>query len=100
MSLALEHFVPEKTILFDESIRFHPELTFGEKVFLAEIQSLTADGKSVNFSSRRLAEIFNVSHQTIVNWVKRLNTLGLIKVDLDFDSPYTYKKAVIKGVKK
>ena len=97
MSLALECYVPEKTILFDESIRFHPELTFGEKVFLAEIQSITADGKSVNFSSRRLAEIFGVYHQTIVNWVRRLSHMGLIKVDCDFDSPYN--KIVIKGTK-
>lgn len=91
-------YIPEKTILFHESIRFHPELSFGEKVFLAEIESMTSEGKSLSYSSRKLAEVFHVSHQTIVNWVKKLHAMGLLSVDCDFESPYN--KIVIKGVNK
>lgn len=98
MSQALKEYIPEKTIPFTESIRFHPELSFGEKVFLAEIESMTSNGKSLSFSSRKLAELFSVSHQTIVNWVRKLKHLGLLEIDCDFDSPYN--KIVIKGVNK
>lgn len=98
MAVALKEYVPEKTILFTEEIRFHPELSFGEKVFLAELQSITANGNTLPFSSRKLGEIFKVSNQTIINWVRKLQNLGLIEVDCDFDSPYN--KIVIKSIDK
>jgi len=95
MSVILQEFTPEKTILFTEKVRFHPELTFGEKVFLAEVQSMTSQGKYLSFSSRKLGKIFNVSNQTIINWVRKLNKMGLLEIDCDFDSPYN--KIVIKS---
>lgn len=78
-------YKPEKTILFPQEIRFHPELTFGEKVFLAEIKSMTKDGKGrYPFSCKNLSMLFGVSHQTIANWVKKLVKMGLVDIAMDY----------------
>lgn len=88
MKVVIDKFKAKKTIPFLKEIRFHPDLNFGEMVFLAEIHSLTSGGKSVMFSSRKLAEIFNVSHQTILNWVRKLQKLDLLEIDCDFQIPH------------
>jgi len=98
MTRSLQEYVPKKTIPFSVEIRFHPDLSYGEKIFLTEIQSMTENGEAYCFSSRKLAQLFDVSHQTIINWVKNLTKMGLLKVDCNFDSPYN--KIVIKGVNK
>ncbi len=86
MSQALKEYQPEVTILMHKDIRFHPDLTFGEKMFFAEMLSMTKKNKKGNcpFSSRKLSEFFGVSHQTILNWVKKLIDLELLEVGIDY----------------
>lgn len=79
---------PETNISLHKDIRFHPHLTFGEKMFLAEIQSLIQNNEKHRFpfSSRKLSEIFGVSHQTILNWIRKLVALELIEVGVDYNN--------------
>lgn len=88
MQNTLDLFKPETNILFHKDIRFHPSLTFGEKMFLAEIQSLSQKNskKVFPFSSRRLSEFFGVSHQTILNWIRKLVELDLLEVGVDYNN--------------
>lgn len=80
MSNALQNFCPKTEISFHKDIRFHPDLTFGEKMFYAEVKSM----KYCPFSSRKLSQFFGVSHQTILNWVKKLTNLDLLEVGTDY----------------
>lgn len=77
---------PETNILVHKDIRFHPELTFGEKMFFAEIQSLAQQNekKRFPFSARKLSTLFGVSHQTIQNWINKLVDLDLLEVGIDY----------------
>lgn len=88
MQNALDLYQPETNIQFHKDIRFHPSLTFGEKMFLAEITSLSQKNKKKNFpfSSRKLSEFFGVSHQTILNWIRKLVELELIEVGVDYNN--------------
>lgn len=86
MSNALQEYQAETNIPMHVDIRFHPDLTYGEKMFYAEIQSMSKKNKKENlpFSSRKLSEFFGVSHQTILNWVKKLQELDLIEIGVDY----------------
>lgn len=84
-SVALEYF-PETEINIHKTIRFHPELSHGEKLFYAEIDSMSRD-KHCPFSSRKMSEYFGVSHQTILNWVKKLMDLDLVEIKVDYKEP-------------
>jgi len=84
MSKSKTSYNPSEAILFKKEVRFHPNLTFGERVFLAEVQSLTKDGQKYPFSCKNLGEVFGVSHQTISNWVKKLVRMGLVDVAVDY----------------
>jgi hypothetical protein len=83
MPVSLKSYKPETNIELHKDIRFHPDLNAGEKMFYAEIQSMSRE-KSCPFSSRKLMGIFGVSHQTILNWVKKLIDLDLIEVGIDY----------------
>ena len=95
MSAVLNDYIPQENIMFSHKLRFNPELTFGEKVFLAEIQSMSQLGNPPELSSRRLSEMFGVSHQTIINWVKKLINMGLLEVESNNTDPY--KKPTLKS---
>jgi len=82
-STALKEFSPETEINIHKNIRFHPQLSHGEKLFYAEIDSMSRD-KRCSFSARRMSQIFHVSHQTIINWVKKLIDLDMIEIRVDF----------------
>lgn len=87
---SLREYQPEKAIIFTDTVRFNKDLSWGERVFPAEMQAITKNGKCP-FSSREMKEIFGVSHQTILNWVKRLSALGLIEVGVDYaNAPNKY----------
>ncbi len=83
---AIEHFQPEANIILHKDLRFHPELTFGEKMFLAEIQSILSkqDTRKIHYSLRDLSDFFGVSHQTIKNWIRKLVSLELLAIGVDF----------------
>lgn len=83
MSHALQEYATETHIQLHKDIRFHPDLTAGEKMFYAEIQSMSKNSKCP-YSSRKMSEFFGVSHQTILNWVKKLVDLDLLEVAMDF----------------
>jgi DNA-binding MarR family transcriptional regulator len=80
MSQALQEYEVHTNIPLHKDIRFHADLTYGEKMFYAEIQSMS----KCPFSSRKLGEFFGVSHQTILNWVKKLVDLDLLEVGVDY----------------
>lgn len=84
MSNVLNEYVPSETIQFPSQIRFHSNLNFGEKVFLAEIQDMSARGNPPVLSSRALSKMFGVSHQTILNWVNKLTSMGFLEVECKF----------------
>ncbi len=88
MTNAVQEYHSETNIILHKDIRFHPDLTFGEKMFYAEIESLSQqnDKKICPYSSRKLSEFFHVSHQTILNWIKKLTELDLMEVGVDFNS--------------
>jgi len=88
MSQALQEYKPETNILFHKDIRFHPDLSFGEKMFYAEIKSLSEknEQKRCHYSSRKLSEFFSVSHQTILTWIRKLVELDLLEVGIDFNN--------------
>lgn len=83
---AVQEYTPETEINIHKAIRFHPELSYGEKLFYAEIDSMCKD-KHCPFSSRKMSEIFGVSHQTILNWVKKLLDLDLVEIRVDYKDP-------------
>ena len=83
MSNLLQEYRAETTIPFEKDIRFHPHLSHGEKMFYAEIKAMS-EKKYCPFSSRKLGEFFGVSHQTILNWVKKLVELDLLEVGTDY----------------
>ena len=86
---ALYEYEPETCISFHKDIRFHPNLTFGERMFYAEIDSISKKNEKgvCPFSSRKLSGLFGVSHQAILNWIRKLSELGLIEVGVDYNSP-------------
>lgn len=86
MATALLEYQPETYIQFHKDIRFHPELNFGEKLFYAEIESMSKTSH-FPFSSRKMSKFFGVSHQTILNWVKKLVELGLIEIVVEYAEP-------------
>ena len=90
MSNALQEYQPETNILFHKNIRFHPDLTWGEKMFYAEIKSLSEKNATKNcpYSSRKLSEFFGVSHQTILTWIRKLVELDLLEVGVDFNNKH------------
>jgi len=83
MFLELQEYNPETNVLFHKDIRFHPKLSPSEKIFFIEVQSMT-NKKNLPFSSRKLGKHFNVSHQTIINWVKKLVELDLLEVGINY----------------
>jgi len=97
MSKTIEEFCPDRTITMHKNIRFHPELTSGEKLFMSEIHCMSEKGK-INFSSRHLSKVFNVSHQTIINWINKLSDLDLIEVSPDLENKYS-KYIIAKKLK-
>ena len=78
----LPQYKPETNIMLHKDIRFHPKLTSGEKMFYAEIMSLSDQNinKTCPYSCRKLSEFFNVSHQTILNWIRKLVEVDLLEV--------------------
>lgn len=70
---------PKQTITIDRSIRFNDNLTFGEKLFLAEIQSLCSEGPC-QYHRSELSNIFGVSEPSIYNWMKKLCSLGYVEI--------------------
>lgn len=103
MSHSLQEYNPETNIMFHKDIRFHKDLTFGEKMFYAEIQSLIKKNKNGNcpFSSRSLSDLFGVSHQTILNWIRKLTELQLLEVGIDYnnDGCRQFLKTTEKNIK-
>lgn len=89
MQNTVDLYQPETNIVFHKSIRFHPSLSFGEKMFYAEISSLAKQNKNQRcpLSSRKLAELFGVSHQAICNWIRKLVELDLLEVGIDYSQP-------------
>jgi hypothetical protein len=70
-------------ILFPKQIRFHADLTFGEKIFLAELVAMKQGCKECPYNTKHLAILFGVTHQTISNWVKNLMKLELLTIEVD-----------------
>jgi hypothetical protein len=98
MSQALRE--AKNAILFPAEIRFHPDLSWGEKVFMAEIQSMTEEGNLPKNTSRSLSAYFGVSHQTILNWIKKLTFLDLLEIEHQENSEKSFflksKKTSVK----
>ena len=79
-------YTPETTICIHRDIRFHPGLTYAQKLFYAEIASLCNKDNENKFyyTSRKLMSLFGVSHQTILNWIRSLSNNNLLEVGVDY----------------
>lgn len=90
MQNTAELYQIEQEISFPKEIRYHSELSFGEKVFLAEVRSLCQKNKKHRcpISSRKMAELFGVSHQSVINWIKKLVDLDLVEVGVDYNDKF------------
>lgn len=88
----LSQYTPESYIPFQKEIRFHPKLSFGEKIFYAELSSmsLACEDQRINFSSRKLCKIFGISHQTVLNWIKNLIEQNLLEVGVYYTDKCKY----------
>jgi hypothetical protein len=86
MSTHITDYQPDDEIVFPKHLRFHPTLSFGEKMFYAEIQSLQKKSKkkTCEYCSRKLSRLFGVSHPTILKWIRNLTQLKLIEIGIDF----------------
>lgn len=85
---SISSILPENNISFPKDLRFHTGLTFGEKMFFAEIKSLAEKNNTGTFpfSSRKLSQLFGVSHQTIINWIRKLEKLNMLEVGIDYNN--------------
>lgn len=95
MSTALKEYEPETAITLTKEVRFNSDLTFGERIFLAELQAMTKEGKQP-FSVKKLSEMFQVSHITITNWVKKLVKLGYLDIGIDYTNEDVKKYFITK----
>lgn len=88
----IDIFQPE--IKISKIIRFHPQLTCGEKMFFAEVQSIisNSESKKFPFTLRKLSKMFGVSHQTIKNWVKKLVELGFLETGIDYGATEEHRQ--------
>lgn len=95
-NIAVDLCQPE--IKLHKTIRFHPKLTFGEKLFLAEVQSLISNSepKKFYFTLRKLSEMFGVSHQTVKNWIRKLVNLGFLEIGMDYEENHQFLKNINK----
>lgn len=89
-------YEPAASIGFRKEIRFNPDLSAGEKVFLAEVESMTAKGRFPFKSQAALADIFGVSNPTITSWITRLVKKGFLEVEMDFANEDCKKFLVMK----
>lgn len=85
-------YVPKETIYLNQELRFNKKLTWGEKVFLAEIKSL-CDDNFCPYCPNQLAKTFGVSRVSVNSWIKKLCALGFIEINRvnDSDSKFTLK---------
>lgn len=85
---SVQEYEPETNIAIHKSIRFNHDLTFGERMFFAEVESISKNNEKgiCPFSSRKFSQLFGVSHQAILNWIRKLSEMGLIEVCVDYNS--------------
>jgi len=76
------NYEPSDIISLDIHTRFHPELSWGQKIFLAEIEEQSKRGRFY-YHKTSLAKFFGVAGVTICYWVKDLNNRGLVEVLFD-----------------
>lgn len=80
--LTIEEYKPETNINFHKNIRFHPKLSHGERMFYIEMCAMTK--KAIcPYCPRKLAPLFKVCHQTIINYIKNLIQLNLLEFVID-----------------
>jgi len=77
-------YTPSPSIQLDMDIRFHPDLTWGERLFLAEIKSMCTQG-TCYYHQNKLAELFHVSKMSISHWIKKLSQMGYIEIVFDMN---------------
>lgn len=82
MTKALLQYEPEQHIFVERSVRFNPDITWGEKMFLSEVKAMCRKGKCY-YQATELAEIFGVAPITIRTWVKNLVNHGFLEVIVD-----------------
>lgn len=82
-----QDFQPATYLNLHKDIRFDRDLSFGERLFLAEICSISQTSKC-DYSSRHLGKIFGVSHQTILNWIEKLVEKDYIELCPNKDNIY------------
>lgn len=86
----------EEHMPFPKWIRERNDLTWGEKIYLAEIISIDkiTDHKCY-YSIISLAARFFVSPPTIYNWTRKLKDLGLIQILVNLDGDRNKSKIIM-----
>lgn len=63
-------------------IRHNENLNLSQKMFISEIDSQTQND-AVPFSSRTFGLAYGLSHQTVINYVNRLEKMGYLEIFID-----------------
>lgn len=98
--MVAKNISPQDLIEFPKNIRFNKNLCFGERILLAEIDSLLDEKGEFQLNPIVMSKLFDVTAQTIRNWVNNLKNQGFLKFKYDFDSPYKNKLKIKRVGKK
>ena len=82
MTKEIFEYSVKENLVMGKDLRFHPELSSTEKLFYAEIDAMS-QGQPIPLNSKKLKEIFNVSSQTVNNWIRNLASLKLIDIAIE-----------------
>lgn len=84
-----------KAIPFPRDIMFNSELTFGERIFLADLKA-NAKSEKIPYTIKDLSEKFDVSQVTINNWLRKLTKLRILELGIDLENQETKHYLIIK----
>lgn len=74
--------VPNLNLIVPCEIRRNEDLNLSQKMFISEIDSQT-QYSAIPFSSRTFGLAYGLSHQTVINYVNRLEKMGYLEVIID-----------------
>lgn len=73
---------PNYYAILPASVRYHPDLTEGEKLLYAEITALCNKTGECWATNKYFAELYHTSERTISRWISRLIELNLVRYRL------------------
>ena len=75
---------PSYYAIMPANIRYHPSLTFAEKVLYCEITALASKEGYCWATNKYFALLYGVSTRTITRWITKLHDLGFIAIENEY----------------